>query len=152
MGGDRPLAVSLLETLAVTVEPQIFECGGAEPTMQNCSAIPSSELFELFSLMKVGAHLPCPLDSSSSAFRSGASPSRPVSQAPCGTPPSCLVCAGTCSGSRCATGGQPTPLESTGMLAVREDRKAEFVMTQTTSSYRGDDAVGPRDGGHGEAC
>ena len=32
----------------VTMEPQIFECGGAEP-IQNCSAIPSSELFELFS-------------------------------------------------------------------------------------------------------
>ena len=37
------------------------------------------------------------------------------------------------------------------MLAVRKDRKAEFGMTQGASSYRGDDAVGPRVGGHGEA-
>ena len=108
--------------VGVTMEPQIFECGGAEPTIQNCAAIPSSELFELFSLMKVGALLPYPLDSSASAFRYGASWSRPVSQAPRGGFPPSLVCAGTCSESRCATGGQPTPLESTGMPAGLEDR------------------------------
>jgi hypothetical protein len=104
------------------MEPQIFECGGAEPTIQNCAAIPSSELFELFSLMKVGALLPYPLDYSASAFRYDASRSRPVSQVFPGGPPPSLVCAGTCSGSRCATGGQPTPLESTGMPAGLEDR------------------------------
>ena len=59
---------------------------------------------------KRGSLLPFPLDSSSSAFRYGASRSRPVSQAPRGRPPPCLVCAGTCSGSRCATGGLPTSL------------------------------------------
>ena len=99
-----------------------------------------------------GRPQPYPLDYSASAFRYDASWSRPVSQVFPGGPPPSLVCAGTCSGSRCATGGQPTPLESTGMPAGLEDRKSEFGMTGGASSYRGDDAVGPRVGGHGEAC
>ena len=42
--------------------------------------------------------------------------------------------------------------ESSGMLAVSEDRKSEVVLTQEASSYRGDHAVGGRRDGRGEAC
>ena len=50
-----------------------------------------------FLLMTRALLLPYPLDSCASAYRYGASRFRPVSQAPRGSPPPRLVCAGTCS-------------------------------------------------------